>query len=464
MHMKPLVRTRAILAILALAGLAAVLVTACEDSEAPLLPTRITIESGDEQWSRRGTALPEPLRVRVRFEDGSLAAGFPVDFSVGGVGGTLSPRTVETNVYGIAATRLTLPDQLGTAIVRAAILDSPESSVEFTAVSSEFYCPEEDPTFTQKFTSSDPLFNELFLFTRESGLFGGAGIIRITPGPAQGVFSARTMRAFDEEITRKVVRDASFSASGDYFLAWSFFRDEVVEVNPDFSTAEGGFSGLASIYGTEITATPAGVLVGCDEFGPFYVGCRDTLGRFEDATLPGVDANDYASGDAVCVDPATDDIYYIDVTGAMLMRLPMTGLVPDGAPEAVAALTADEAGASGMEFDGDDSTIYLLVDTQDTRAIVAVTSTGARTTEVDFLTNPETSASPGRQNDLAIDRELRFLYTVDRLNNTLLLWNIGQQQLTVMEPNPADTDPEALSTDGVADERLGLVVIPSAGL
>jgi hypothetical protein len=428
-----------------------------------VIPSAITTESGDNQWSRRGTPLPDPLQVRVRFDDGTAAAGYRVLFATGGVGGELSATVAETNRFGIASTRLTLGDQTGVASVRATLDVDPEAFVDFSATSSEFYCPEEDPTFEKKFSSGGPVFNDLFLFTRRSSLFDGAGIIRVTPGA--GVFEARTVREFDrEQEATKIVRDVSFSASGDLFLAWLFYSEETVKISPDdfsftrFSTLE------SSLAGSEITMTPAGVLVGCDEFGPFAVGCRDTLARFDEATFEGVDANDFASADAAAADPATGDIYYIDVTGLMLMRLPMDGLTASGPPEAVTDLTADEAGgASGMVVDDRDGSVYMLVDTEDTRAIVRVTSALDKDAAVDFFTARGAGDAAGRQNDLAIDRDLHFLYTVDRLNDELILWDIVQEQLSVLVPDQ-DTDPGALSTQGVSTERIGLVVVPNSGL
>ena len=61
------------------------------------------------------------------------------------------------------------------------------------------------------------------------------------------------------------------------------------------------FATLEGILGTEITTLEGGVLAGCDEFGPFTVGCRDTLTRYPDATFSGTCA-DIANYDAVAYD------------------------------------------------------------------------------------------------------------------------------------------------------------------
>lgn len=449
--------------ILTLIAVSCLALAGCEDSQSPVLPSRLTVESGDLQYSKRGTVLPDPLVVRVRFADKSAAADYRVVFEVGTLGGQLSATTVTTNRFGLASTRLTLPDQIGTASVRARLDADPAIYADFSATSAEYYCPEENPTFVQKFFSDAPPINDVFLFTRKSGLFDGAGIVRVTPNPIGGVFVASAMKNFDQGVFIKIVRDAAFSASGDFFLSWSYERREAVRVNADWSTES--FAGFESLYGSEITLTPSGILVGCDEFGPFTVGCRDTLARFNDASYAGFDAGDHASGDAVAVDPATDDIYYVLVDARKLMRLPMDGIAATGPPVEVTGLTVDEAeGSSGMVVDKNDGSVYMLVDADTTRSIVKVTSAGVKSTEVDFLTAPETVDAPGRQNDLAMDYQFGYLYTLDRLNNALIFYKIDTKQLEVLTANPADTDPEALSRDTEADERVGLIVVPKTGI
>jgi hypothetical protein len=431
--------------------------TGCEDTESPVLPTELTLVSGDGQFSKRGTSLVDALEVRLGFSDGAPAGDYNVRFQVTELGGTLSRTTVSTSGSGRAASRLTLPDQTGVVRVRASLDGNSDVYVDFTATSAEYYCPEEDPNVSNDFTSNALVFNDLFLVTAKSSLFGGAGVIRVEP--AAGAFDASPLLSFPQTITDKTVRDAAFSAAGAYFIAWTFERDEVIRVQSDLSY--GRFSELKSFFGSEITMTPMGILVGCDEFGPFTIGCRDTLARFEDATYPGFLAGDYANNDAVAVDPATEDIYYIRVPLNKLMRLPVDTLLATGLPEEVVDLTEDEAeGASGMEVDGRDGAVYILVDTDDTRSIVKVTAGGVKSTVVDFLTHPVTSGAPGRQNDLALDRQFRFLFTLDRQNDVLLLYNIPLDELTILSPNLTTTDAEALSTATSAEERVGLVVLP----
>lgn len=440
--------------ILLLTALCCLPLLGCEDSAAPELPSKIEIVDGDGQYSKRGTELEKPLQVRLRYENGSLATGFDVRFQVIELGGTLSAQVARVNDAARASTRLTLPDAVGTVRVRASLDGSSEVAVDFTATSSDFYCPEENPTFTRKFGSE--FANSLFLFTNRSVYHDDAGVIRIDWGA--GEFAVSNPLEFPGGGNPHVPWDAAFSRSGDFFVAWTYGpSDDVVEIAPDFSY--GGFSGLDAYLGSEITTSPDGILVGCDEDGPFVVGCRDTLARFDDAFYDG--SGQAANNDAVAVDPSSGDIYYIvhdDVSGAnaSLMRLDDTGT-----PAAVVGLTAVEAmNAKGMEVDGADGAVYILVESSNVKAIVQVTAAGVKTSDfVDFIALRGPGDAAGVQSDLAIDRQFRFLFTLDTLHNTLLLYDIPQANLEELTPT-ITTDPEALSTDGDSGERVGLAVLP----
>jgi len=424
----------------------------CEDSAAPELPSRIEIVDGDGQYSKRGTELEKPLQVRLRYENGSLAAGFDVRFQVVELGGTLSAHVVRVNDAARASARLTLPDAVGTVRVRASLDGSDGVAVDFTATSADFYCPEENPTFTRKFGSE--FANSLFLFTNRSIYHDDSGVIRIDWG--SGEFAVSNPLEFPGGGYPHIPRDAAFSRSGDFFVAMTYGpSDDVVKIAPDFTYSN--FSGLDNLL-SEITTSPDGILVGCDAFGPFVVGCRDTLARFDDAFYQG--SGQVANDDAVAVDPGNGDIYYIvsDVSGAnaSLMRLD-----DSGTPAPLVDLTAVEAlNAKGMEVDGTDGAVYILVESTNTKAIVRVTYAGVKTSDfVDFFALRGQGDAAGVQSDLAIDREFRFLFTLDTLNNTLLLYDIPQVQLSELTPT-ITTDPEALSTNGDSGERVGLAVLP----
>jgi hypothetical protein len=149
----------------------------------------------------------------------------------------------------------------------------------------------------------------------------------------------------------------------------------------------------------------------------------------------------------------------------MLMRLPVDTLLATDPPVGVVALDPDEAlGASGMVVDDEDGAVYILVDSDDTRSIVKVTAGGVKSTAVDFFAERGADDAAGRQNDLDIDRELRYLYTIDRLNDVLVAYGIAVGELSIVVPHPDTTDPEALSTATSGEERVGLVVIPESGL
>lgn len=430
----------------------------CSSNQAPVLPSRIDVVSGDGQYSLKGTVLPEPLIVKLRYADGSAASNFSVRFQVVEGGGSVSSKVVTTNSQGIASTSLTLPDQVVGVKVRASFESNTELYVDFTATSADYYCPEDNPNFVRKFTNA----GDLFLVTSKSALFTSgsetvAGIVRIQPEP--GEVRVTPFARIDEEQStiRNVIRDAAFSVGGYFFVAWTGLAyDEVVRIDPDGSYAH--FATLESLI-SEIATTPYGVLVGCDELGPFAVGCRDTLMRFPEASYAGP-PNDFVNDNAVAVDPTTQDVYYIHEPDDMLMRLPLDSLVAQGPAEQVAPLTADEAaGARGMVVDDNDGSVFILVDADTVKAIVKVTSAGVKTHAVDFFTRRGSGDAAGIQRDLAIRRGVRFLYTLDTLNDMLLVYVIPTGELTELPPDN-QSDPEALSTKSSVGERVGLVVLP----
>jgi hypothetical protein len=115
-------------------------------------------------------------------------------------------------------------------------------------------------------------------------------------------------------------------------------------------------------------------------------------------------------------------------------------------------------GARGMVVDGADGAVYILVDyvgASTVKSILKVTAAGTKTTLVDFTTRGAGSAA-GVQNDLAIDRELRYLYTLDTENNVFLLYGLVQQQLITLTSSGSPNS----ASDGSVGERVGLDVIP----
>lgn len=448
---------------LALSALLAValLSTACEEDQAPTpTPEGLSVLSGNNQYSKKATTLPELLRVRVTQDDGSIASGVPLRFGITAGGGSVSHSSRITDSDGLASVSLTLGSNVGTNGVRAAFADDASIFVDFTAEAGNYFCPEEDPTFVRKHSAP----HDLYLFTRKSGIHRQgtntiAGIVRLQPQFLADSFAASSLRSFSEGAILNVPKDVAFSNGGDMFVAWASNEYEIARVPalgdyPHFATLE-----TNAFIGTEITQASRGVLVGCDEFGPFAVGCRDTLGRWEDATYPMGSCNH----DAVAVDLDSlsmnyEDIYFIFLADSTLRRLPIDSLSATGPVEMVSALTSDEAmGAKGMVIDKDGS-VYILVDTSKTKAIVKVTAGGTRSVVYDFFSRGASPAA-GIQNDLAIDRSFSFLYTVDTLNNVLLVYDITQQSLIVLVPD-ALSDPEAISTVDSFGERVGLVVLP----
>ncbi|MFH1754491.1 MAG: hypothetical protein ABIA59_02200, partial [Candidatus Latescibacterota bacterium] len=209
------------------------------------------------------------------------------------------------------------------------------------------------------------------------------------------------------------------------------------------------YDGLFSA--AEITFNPDGLIVGCNNKGPFFIGCNETIERFEEATYSGGINND-----AVAVDPVTDDIYFIHQTQQLLLMLPIDTLTAVGAVETVADLTADEAaGARGMVCHSD-RTIYILIDTDDTKKILAVSAaTGAKTDVFDFFTRGSGSLEDaGVQRDLAIDPLGNLLYTVDTLNNVIVRYQLPGGPLSIRNQGTE------ISTSLDGSERVGIAVLP----
>jgi hypothetical protein len=440
---------------------------ACESTEEAVLPAIIDIQSGDAQYSKKGTELPDPLTVKVLYHDLSDATGFEVRFTVLEGGGTVSRATSTTDSRGFASTSYTLGPAAGTNRIRAEVTSESNISAEFTATAGEFFCPEEDPTFVQQIPPRGTVEHDLLLFTSNSRIntVGGtpvAGLIRLQ---LEGGFRPVAFSQY-EGIFPIPVMDCAFAQNGSFFLAWQDVFDEVVKIRPNKRADH--FARLETSFGGEITATPSGVLVGCDIYGPFVVGCRDTLLRFDEALFDG-SIGDRANFDAVAVDISPqsawyEDIYFIDLSDNTLRRLPVDTLVAQGDPELVVQLSADEAaGARGMECN-DNGDLFILVDDDrdKVKAILRVTPAGVKTVVFDFFTRGAgTAADAGTQRDLAIRRGGNpILYTIDTQNNMLLRYDVGQSSLGQYDPDAWGFDPESISTAGFDGERVGLVVIP----
>ncbi len=90
--------------------------------------------SGDAQTGAAGTALPNPLRVRIT-QGSSPVAGTTVNWAVASGGGSVNPPTSQTASDGTATTTLTLPNASATVTVTASASGVSGSPVSFTATS-----------------------------------------------------------------------------------------------------------------------------------------------------------------------------------------------------------------------------------------------------------------------------------------------------------------------------------------
>ena len=97
--------------------------SACSSSAnlQPLVPSAITIISGDGQSGGVGTQLADSVRVKVTDGAGNGAAGVGVSWSVLTGGGTISPASSMTDPSGIAAAAFTLGPAQGEQTAQAAV-------------------------------------------------------------------------------------------------------------------------------------------------------------------------------------------------------------------------------------------------------------------------------------------------------------------------------------------------------
>jgi len=452
--------------LLGVAAVALVAFTAaCEDPEDPPVATGISIFSGDGQFSKKGTPVSLPLTVVVRFDDGSASPRMDVRFEVTSGGGTLSRTLDRSDDSGIADTRLTLGPTAGANTVRATLESDPSAFVEFTASAGDFFCPEEDPSFTRKFGPRGKVvvltrFSSLYF---EPGTGRQTGLLGVTPiftgSPRVGV---EPMVSLPDDFFLNVPKDCAIGRTGDLFIAWKSIADEVSILEPDLSYRH--FATLEDETASEVSMSPGAILMGVDRYGPFALGCRDTLSRFPaDALFTGIGL-DMCNSDAMAVDPANQDLYFIYMGDNTLKRLPLDSLVVEGALQTVTQLTSEEAaGARGMVVNDDDSHVFILVDatpTGTTKVILRVTPGGTKTTLYDFSTRGAGDAA-GRQNDLALEPQGGgLLYTVDTLNDMLLVYDLTQNTLIEMPPDTTLTDRYAISEQLSQGERVGIMVLP----
>ncbi len=417
----------------------------CSDSESPALPSRIEIFSGDNQFSKFGTELLDPLVVKVKMEDGSPAGNITVVFQPTS-GGNVSRSRAITNQNGTASTRFTLGPTEGIYEVRASIDGMSDKSVIFNATASYAFCPEAETTMTISF---GPQGYVLFGTPKSSVFPTHTGVVRINPSIGGSV---SPLVGFIPGLFTRQVWDIALSPRGDLYVASSEIFDEILKVAPDGSYSR--FGPLGDFHGlynqAEIAYNPSGLIVGCNNKGPFFVTCGDSLMRFPQATYSGEINND-----AVAVDPITEDIYFIHQDQQELLRLPVDTMTATGPPEIVASLTVDEAtGARGMVCDTD-RMIYIIVDTDNTKKILSVSAVdGTKSDLFDFFSRGSgTAADAGIPRELALDQNNGYLYTVDTLNNQLLLYNLPSGPLEIRTQGPQ------ISTTVEGGERIGLAVI-----
>jgi hypothetical protein len=120
------------------AGCVAIAVGACSGGDLTLPsvsgPAALEIISGDEQRAKAGTALDEPLLVRVADANGQPVRGVLVEFRFVGTipGAALDPSIAETGSDGEAAATARLGTTTGTQSIVASVAGSQTSDLQVT--------------------------------------------------------------------------------------------------------------------------------------------------------------------------------------------------------------------------------------------------------------------------------------------------------------------------------------------
>jgi hypothetical protein len=439
-------------------------------------PGSITIVSGNNQYSMHGTEVLDPLVVEVKSEKGQVLAGVEVAFKVLVGGGGVSAAAVLTNSRGRASTAFTLGPNNGLNQARASVVSDVSLSALFEATASDFLCPEAEDNLQICVNCptgyNEPLvFLSLFLATGRSEEYpGGAGIVRIN---VAGEVAEGFTRIPPVGIFQPVVWDGAFSPRGDYYISRGMVYGEIVkiDVNGNLSTFARIDSALLD-GAIELAHNPLGLLVGCDARGPFLVRCRDTANQ--QPPLPGkivrfsqAKYTDEINNDALAVDPRRhdddplgEDIYFINKSDRWLYRLPMDSLEvePQGL-ERVVSLTADQATwARGMVCDDRDGSVYILVDTDDTKELLKVTPGQGVSQLYDFFSRGGgTKQAAGEQRDLAFKNP--NLFTLDTLNDKLLVYDVDTQVFRTPLFSDSLEQAKISKPNSPPAERVGLDVL-----
>ena len=150
-------------------------------------PAKLDVVSGADQEALRGTALAEPLVVRVAEQTGGAIPGVTVTFAPADErSGSASPSEVVTDAEGLASTTWTLGDARRQRM--AAAVDELTTSFHATAVSDP-PVPDYTPVGGIEASRFDPLETETVELT--------ARITNLGDGPSSGPFTVRFIGAFD---------------------------------------------------------------------------------------------------------------------------------------------------------------------------------------------------------------------------------------------------------------------------
>jgi hypothetical protein len=437
-------------------------------------PDSISILSGNNQYARHGTTLPDPLVVKVKTAEGAGVPGVAVTFTPTQGGGVVSTTSEVTDGTGRASTQLTLGTSNGINRVMAKVDSDPSLWVDFSATSSDFFCPEAEDSLqvcggcASRYGPKD----DLFLVTAHSSLFpdNAAGVVQVKLAEVAQRFADVPP---DQGFFTPVVWDGVFSPRGDYYIARRTIFPQILKIAIDGSISVFAPLEASSIDDSvELAANPVGLLMGCDIKGPFFVRCRElsdppgppgVIERFAEASY-----TDEINNDALAVDPRRqsddplgEDVYFINKSDLKLYRLPLDNLSvePQGLHE-VAQLTFDQAvGARGMACDDSDGSVYILVDTDDTKELLKVTTGGVVSQLFDFFSRGGgTAQEAGMQRDLVF--RAPWLITLDTLNDKLLIYQAGTLNERFSDPiEQAKLSERDAGGNLSGGERVGLDIL-----
>jgi len=209
---------------------------ACGDSGSPVVPTSITIVSGNNQSALPGEALAQQLRVTVMGSSGGPYVGATVTWAVATGSAALNPTTATTSATGEATTNVTIGVTPGNVVITATVtgvapatfnataLDpcdvlTPLTTTAITGVLTAFDCQFPTGFFTDWYTADVPAQAGLVV-SMQANTFDTYLEFYHLSGPFLGVNDDRAVGDTNSRIV-------AILATGSYVFAASSFNANV---------------------------------------------------------------------------------------------------------------------------------------------------------------------------------------------------------------------------------------------